>query len=95
MPIPTCRVCGCYMLPADGGRPPTTCGEVCRLQWKAARQRAQRAKTLALRHLARAEQALRQVRDPWGRQVRALHGKLERSTPAALAAVEAPPLQFH
>ena len=95
MPIPSCRVCGAYMLPADSGRPPTTCGESCRLQWKAARQRAQRAKALALRHLARAEQALRQVRDPWGRQVRALHGKLERSTPAELAAVPAEPVEFH
>ena len=95
MPIPTCRVCGAYMLPADSGRPPTTCGESCRLQWKAARQRAQRAKALALHHLERAEQALGQVRDPWRRQVGTYRRKLERSTPAELAAVPAEPAEFH
>ena len=83
------------MLPADNGRPPTTCGESCRLQWKAARQRAQRAKALALHHLERAEQALGQVRDPWRRQVGTYRRKLERSTPAELAAVAALPVEFH
>ena len=94
MKIPTCRVCGAYMLPADSGRPATTCGEPCRLQWKAARQRAQRAREIAVLSLRKAELALGQVRDPWRRQLVTYLRKLERATPAELAAVE-PPGEFH
>ena len=88
MPVPVCRVCGCYMLPSDVGRPPSTCGESCRLEWKAARQKALRARRKALLHLARAIDALEGVNPIWHKHPKRFYQKLVTASPSDLAVVD-------
>ena len=88
MPIPTCKVCGSYMLPNDTGRPPTTCSDECRLEWKAARQRAQRARARALEQLGHAIGALSSVMPPWQAQLQSYYRKLLNASPGELAKVD-------
>lgn len=88
MSIPTCNVCGAYMLPGESGRPATTCSSRCRQDWKAARQRAQRARSRALEHLGLALGALGSVRNPWRDQLAKYYRKLLTASPSDLARVE-------
>ena len=87
MPLHSCRVCGSYMLPTSVGRPPATCGEPCRLEWKAARQKALRAREKALTHLAEAISALEGVNPRWAEATRRHHARLSAATPLELAMV--------
>jgi len=85
MAVPICKACGCYMLPAVSGRPPTTCSDDCRQAWKAARQRAQRGRARALEHIGLAMGALGSVREPWRGQLRRFYKKLLAASPGDLA----------
>ena len=87
MTIPTCSVCGAYMLPGESGRPATTCSDRCRQDWKAARQRAQRARSRALEHLGLAIGALSSVRNPWRDQLARYYRKLLAASPSELAKI--------
>ena len=80
-----CKVCGVYMPGSANGRPSTTCGAICRGEWKAARQRAQRSRTKALKHVGLALGALDQVRDPWKDQLRKFYNHLLEANPSELA----------
>ena len=80
-----CRACGAYMLSGSIGRPPTTCSEPCRLEWKAARQRAQRAQKRAARELRAAISSLRTVRPAWGEQLARFAARLASAPPGDLA----------
>jgi len=88
MTIPRCKVCGSYMLPGEAGRPATTCGDPCRMEWKAARQRAQRARARALEQLGLAIGALSSVQPPWQQQLQKYYRKLLTASPSELAQVD-------
>jgi len=75
------------MLPADNGRPPSTCSEECRLTWKAARQRAKRAQQKGITALRAAAVALSQVEGPHHAQVVKVLRRLSLETPSRLARV--------
>jgi predicted nucleic acid-binding Zn ribbon protein len=83
MSIPKCKVCGSYMLPGA-----TTCSEGCRLEWKAARQRAQRARRRALEQLGLALGSLSSVQPPWRAQLHRYYRKLLAASPSELAQVD-------
>ena len=87
MAIPTCKVCGAYMLPSAAGRPATTCSPTCRREWKAARQRAQRARARALEQLGLALGALTPICQPWETPLRAYYRRLLNASPGELACI--------
>jgi hypothetical protein len=85
--IHVCRVCGCFMLPADVGRPAATCNETCRLTWKAARARAKRSQQRALSLLRMAAHELSKVEGPYSGQALRLAQRLSNEPPSRLALI--------
>jgi len=85
--IHVCRVCGCFMLPADVGRPAATCGEKCRLSWKSARARAKRSQQRALSLLRMAAEELTKVEGPFSGQALRLAQRLSNEPPSRLALI--------
>ena len=87
---PVCKVCFSYMLSGPTGRPPATCSEPCRLAWKAARQKAQRAQKRALSALRMAASALDPVDPTFKKEVLRLAARLSKANPTEIAVVSAP-----
>ena len=85
--IGACRVCGCYVTSASGGRPASTCSVDCRLIWKSARARAKRSQERALASLRIAAVALAEVEGPYKDQTLRIAQRLSEAAPSRLARI--------